>query len=170
MKSGKRTKSLELTQTPGGSGGIRICLFIRVWLWNAGAMSSSAGGEYSDRAVLLRSNSSNSDPDLERGSVQSSNRNSNTSNKGNYASDLLKRLDRGLTGSGRRLSVKLRPDHRLSSSIPSPSDHVGSAGSAGADDFLGDGAPPEWALLLIGCLLGVASGLCVAAFNRGVSL
>lgn len=35
--------------------------------------------------------------------------------------------------------------------------------------MLGDGAPPEWALLLIGCLLGVATGLCVASFNRGVS-
>jgi hypothetical protein len=34
---------------------------------------------------------------------------------------------------------------------------------------LGDGAPPEWALLLIGCLLGLATGICVAAFNRGVS-
>ncbi|VAI60237.1 unnamed protein product [Triticum turgidum subsp. durum] len=33
---------------------------------------------------------------------------------------------------------------------------------------LGDGAPPEWALLLIGCLLGLATGICVAAFNRGV--
>ncbi|KAL2895140.1 Chloride channel protein CLC-f [Bienertia sinuspersici] len=33
-------------------------------------------------------------------------------------------------------------------------------------EALGD--PPEWALLLIGCLLGLATGLCVAAFNRGV--
>ena len=41
---------------------------------------------------------------------------------------------------------------------------------AGEDDELGDGAPPEWALLLIGCLLGLATGICVAAFNRGVSL
>jgi hypothetical protein len=40
---------------------------------------------------------------------------------------------------------------------------------AGEDDELGDGAPPEWALLLIGCLLGLATGICVAAFNRGVS-
>lgn len=35
-------------------------------------------------------------------------------------------------------------------------------------EALGD--PPEWALLLIGCLLGLATGLCVAAFNRGVIL
>ncbi|XP_071725736.1 chloride channel protein CLC-f-like [Rutidosis leptorrhynchoides] len=38
----------------------------------------------------------------------------------------------------------------------------------GGDETLGDGAPPEWALLLIGCLLGLATGLCVATFNRGV--
>lgn len=36
-------------------------------------------------------------------------------------------------------------------------------------DELADGAPPEWALLLIGCFLGLATGVCVAAFNRGVS-
>ncbi|KAK4276400.1 hypothetical protein QN277_019348 [Acacia crassicarpa] len=39
-----------------------------------------------------------------------------------------------------------------------------------SDDALGDSAPPEWALLLIGCLLGLATGLCVAAFNKGVHL
>lgn len=38
------------------------------------------------------------------------------------------------------------------------------------DDVLENGATPEWALLLIGCLLGLASGLCVAAFNKGVHL
>lgn len=31
-------------------------------------------------------------------------------------------------------------------------------------------APPEWALLLVGCLLGLATGLFVAAFNNGVCL
>lgn len=31
-----------------------------------------------------------------------------------------------------------------------------------------DKTPPEWALLVLGCLLGLATGLCVAAFNRGV--
>ncbi|KAK7849468.1 chloride channel protein clc-f [Quercus suber] len=30
------------------------------------------------------------------------------------------------------------------------------------------GAPPEWVLLLLGCLLGLATGLFVAAFNKGV--
>ncbi|PIN11869.1 Cl- channel CLC-3 and related proteins (CLC superfamily) [Handroanthus impetiginosus] len=133
----------------------------------------SSGGEYNDRVLLLGSNSSGSDGDLERGGGQSPTRSSSTSNKGGLASDLLKRLDRGLSGSGRRLSVKLRPDrdhYRLSAlpSSPLSSDHGGSANAAGGDDYLGDSAPPEWALLLIGCLLGVATGLCVAAFNRGV--
>ncbi|KAL3614753.1 hypothetical protein CASFOL_041510 [Castilleja foliolosa] len=139
----------------------------------AGDMSSS--GNFSDRAILLRSNSSESDGDLERGGGQSPTRNSNGSNKGGFASDLLKRLDRGLSSSGRRLSVKLRPDrehHRLSyasPSSPAAPDHGGvSTNAAAGDDFLGESAPPEWALLLIGCLLGVATGLCVAAFNRGV--
>ncbi|GAB4845834.1 hypothetical protein Ancab_024838 [Ancistrocladus abbreviatus] len=40
----------------------------------------------------------------------------------------------------------------------------------GGGEVLGDSAPPEWALLLVGCLLGLATGLCVAAFNRGVHL
>ncbi|KAL1563036.1 chloride channel protein CLC-f-like [Salvia divinorum] len=112
-------------------------------------MSSAA--DYNDRAILLRSNSLGSDDDLERGAAQSpqTSTSSSTSKGGALASDLFKRLDRGLTASGRRFTVH----HRISSS---------------SDDSLGDGAPPEWALLLIGCLLGVATGLCVAFFNRGV--
>lgn len=138
----------------------------------------SSGVDCSDRDVLLRSSMSAPDGDLEGGVVQSTTKNANASNnKGGVASDLLKRLDRGLSGSGRRLSVKLRSDgdhHRFSSSSSPPSqlhsDHgVSSNAGGGGDDFLGDGAPPEWALLLIGCLLGVATGLCVAGFNRGVS-
>ncbi|KAL3851069.1 hypothetical protein ACJIZ3_012951 [Penstemon smallii] len=140
----------------------------------------SSIGEYNDHAALLRSSSSISDGDLERGGGggQSPSRTRNTnSDRGSLASDLLKRLDRGLSGSGRRLSVKSRSDrdnHRHSSSSsttnnnpvsPSPSDH---GGGGGGEDLLGDSAPPEWALLLIGCLLGVATGLCVAGFNRGV--
>lgn len=53
--------------------------------------------------------------------------------------------------------------------IESPSQRQRERAAAGDDDELGDGAPPEWALLLIGCLLGLATGICVAAFNRGVS-
>ncbi|KAL2455128.1 Chloride channel protein CLC-f [Abeliophyllum distichum] len=136
----------------------------------------SSGGDCSDRDLLLRSNISAPDGDLEAGGALSTPKHGNISNnKGGVASDLLKRLDRGLSASGRRLSVKLRSDrdpHRLSSSSPSStlhSDHgVNSNAGGGGDDFLGDSAPPEWALLLIGCLLGVATGLCVASFNRGV--
>ncbi|GMP51973.1 hypothetical protein CsSME_00017985 [Camellia sinensis var. sinensis] len=99
-----------------------------------------SGGEFRDHDILLGSNSSVSESDLESQGSHKSNR---------RIEDLLKRLDRGF--SGRRLSIN-RSDWE---------DH-------GGDAVLGDGAPPEWALLLVGCLLGLATGLCVAAFNRGV--
>ncbi|XP_021905903.1 chloride channel protein CLC-f [Carica papaya] len=105
--------------------------------------------------------------------------------------DLFKNLDRGLSLSGRRFSFK-RPDRDHPSSPSTPTGLSGFGNSkvdtatvdnldhrhpyhpyAHADannDVLGDSAPPEWALLLIGCLLGVASGLCVAAFNIGVHI
>ncbi|KAL2495778.1 Chloride channel protein CLC-f [Forsythia ovata] len=105
----------------------------------------SSGGDCSDRDLLLRSNISAPDGDLEAGGALSTPKHGNISNnKGGVASDLLKRLDRGLSGFGSSFE------------------------RGGGDDFLGDSAPPEWALLLIGCLLGVATGLCVASFNRGV--
>lgn len=123
--------------------------------------SEMAGGEYGDRNVLLRSNSSASEGDLES---QSSPRRANTRS----ITDLLKRLDRGF--SGRRSSdLKQRSDrehHHSSSRSPSPSNRRGA--SSTADEILGDSAPPEWAMLLVGCLLGLATGLCVAGFNRGV--
>ncbi|CAL5390181.1 unnamed protein product [Camellia sinensis] len=99
-----------------------------------------SGGEFRDHDILLGSNSSASESDLESQGSHKSNR---------RIEDLLKRLDRGF--SGRRLSIN-RSDWE---------DH-------GGDAVLGDGAPPEWALLLVGCLLGLATGLCVAAFNRGI--
>lgn len=113
-----------------------------------------SGGEYGDHNVLLRSTSSASEGDMES---QSSPRRANTRS----IKDLLKRLDRGF--SGRRSSDR---DHRHSLS-PSPSNRRGV--SSTADEILGDSAPPEWAMLLVGCLLGLATGLCVAGFNRGVS-
>ncbi|KAL6957038.1 hypothetical protein U1Q18_017325 [Sarracenia purpurea var. burkii] len=117
-----------------------------------------SGGEHSDYDILLRSNSSASDGDLESQGSHRSN---------NGIKDLLKRLDRGFTG--RRLNIKhLDRDH--SSSVNHASGGRGSGVGVGGDDILGNGAPPEWALLLIGCLLGLATGLCVAAFNRGVSI
>ncbi|XP_018630939.1 chloride channel protein CLC-f-like isoform X3 [Nicotiana tomentosiformis] len=104
------------------------------------------GGEYSDHNVLLRSTSSASEGDLESQSPRRTNTRS--------IKDLLKRLDRGFSG---------RRSERDQNSSSSPSSNRGVS-----DEVLGDSAPPEWAMLLVGCLLGLATGLCVAAFNRGV--
>lgn len=101
--------------------------------------------------------------------------------------NLLKHLDRRFSLSGgRRLSFKRlenirvdRNQHRPSSSSPLSASVVAgeeevddrdyrSDGFDEGNDVLGDGAPPEWALLLIGCLIGVAAGICVAGFNKGV--
>ncbi|ONK69279.1 uncharacterized protein A4U43_C05F21190 [Asparagus officinalis] len=102
-----------------------------------------------DHKSLLRSTlPSSSEPDLE---AQPS-----SSPKRSGIGDLLRQLDRGL--SGRRLN------RRQSDRGPSPSP----VDERLNQDALADGAPPEWALLLVGCLLGLATGLCVAAFNRGV--
>ncbi|KAI3769079.1 hypothetical protein L6452_00175 [Arctium lappa] len=119
-----------------------------------------SGGDHNDHVVQLRSNSSSSGDDLE-GKVSSV-----RSSKG--IKDLWKKLDRRF--SGRRLSIKRRlpRENRLDCDYATASGSGGSGGVAGGDEILGDGAPPEWALLLIGCLLGLATGLCVAAFNRGV--
>ncbi|KAL6987184.1 hypothetical protein U1Q18_012936 [Sarracenia purpurea var. burkii] len=103
----------------------------------------------------LRSNSSASDGDLES-------QGPHRSNKG--IRDLLKRLDCGFLG--RRLSIK-RLDRDHSSSVNHVGGGRGSGVGVGGDDILGNGAPREWALLHIGCLLGLATGLCVVAFNRG---
>lgn len=125
----------------------------------------SGGGDRNDDVVLLRSNSSSSDNrDLE-GQV-SSPKSSGRSSNNKSIKHIWSRLDRAF--SGRRLSVKRRsPRARWNDR-----DHVSPRRSGvigGDDEILGDGAPPEWALLLVGCLLGVATGLCVAAFNRGVN-
>ncbi|KAL3508297.1 hypothetical protein ACH5RR_027698 [Cinchona calisaya] len=112
-----------------------------------------SGADYNDHNVLLPSNSSAPEEDLE---AQPTPRNG--------IQDLLKRLDRGISirrfvSFNRRSSDGDRHHH----SAPSHSHS-----DAGDDEMLGDFAPPEWALLLIGCLLGLATGLCVAAFNRWV--
>ncbi|KAH1083787.1 hypothetical protein J1N35_023548 [Gossypium stocksii] len=80
--------------------------------------------------------------------------------------DLLKhsRLDKAF--SSRRLSFK-RLDRYRDKDNHHDHDHHRTYLVDGSDE-LGDGAPPEWALLLIGCLLGLASSLLVAAFNTGV--
>ncbi|PPS16162.1 hypothetical protein GOBAR_AA04411 [Gossypium barbadense] len=119
----------------------------------------TGGGEYSDQRHLLRSNSHKDeqhDKEENPGDLESQVTYHNSNNSG--FNDLVKYLGRGF--SARRLSFK-----RL--------DRDGDRGHyhsyvGDAADPLGDSAPPEWALLLIGCLLGVASGLFVAAFNGGV--
>ncbi|KAK1273857.1 Chloride channel protein CLC-f [Acorus gramineus] len=121
------------------------------------------GGEFSDTKVLLRSNSSSSGdpPDLESahavGGSSGASGGGGGGRKNKGIGDLLRQIDRGLS-IRRSLSGRRHADHGASS--PSAFDR--------AQDVLGDGAPPEWALLLIGCLLGLATGVCVAAFNRGV--
>lgn len=112
--------------------------------------------------------------------------------------DLFKHLDRRFSLSGRRLSSFKRMEnsrvdrehHLPSSSSPFSAGVVGGEedgagisnlhnvddrdypndeyGFDDGSDVLGDSAPPEWALLLIGCLIGVAAGICVAGFNKGV--
>lgn len=123
-------------------------------------------GEYSDHNVLLQRPVSSASPEKEGDlEAQSSPR---TPNKG--SADLLKRLDRNLSG---RKSPTVKRSNREHSSPYSPlSRRVDASGGfsndAEEDEVLGDSAPPEWALLLVGCLLGLATGLCVAVFNRGV--
>ncbi|KAJ0751795.1 hypothetical protein HanPI659440_Chr09g0316911 [Helianthus annuus] len=115
-----------------------------------------SGVDHSDNAILLRSNNSNSsslDRDLE---CQISSARSRKSIK-----DIWNKAERAFS------------DIRLSTKRRSPRahwpkrDHASPVRRSGGDDeILGDGASSEWASLLIGCLLGLATGLCVAAFNR----
>jgi hypothetical protein len=82
--------------------------------------------------------------------------------RGNRVRELLRNLDRRLSNRGRRNSA----DGGAASPVAG---ETGTPRREEESDELGDGAPPEWALLLVGCLLGLATGICVAAFNRGVS-
>ncbi|KAE8679190.1 Chloride channel protein CLC-f [Hibiscus syriacus] len=136
------------------------------------------GGEFSDQRHLLRSNShKDEEHDIEGNpnDLESQVTYNNSNNAG--INDLVKYLGKGF--SARRLSFKRLDrdrDRGRERSSPSSLDHhhhqqrhVHHHSYAGdAADPLGDSAPPEWALLLIGCLLGVASGFFVAAFNKGV--
>ncbi|KAK1440152.1 hypothetical protein QVD17_05977 [Tagetes erecta] len=98
------------------------------------------------------SSSTSSGDDLER--RVSSSRSSKTVNS------IWKQLDQRF--SGRRLGIK----HRLCTENRLDCSYETTRGNGG-DVIVSDMAPttPEWALLLIGCLLGLATGLCVAAFN-----
>ncbi|KAK7322405.1 hypothetical protein VNO77_25784 [Canavalia gladiata] len=95
--------------------------------------------------------------------VINGNGNSNSNNKG-YR-DLLRvsgqrhsftRLDKG--------EERDRRDHHRDQNR----DHVAHVDLDSSVDVLGESAPPEWALLLIGCLIGLTTGLLVAVFNKGV--
>ncbi|KAJ9187138.1 hypothetical protein P3X46_002630 [Hevea brasiliensis] len=143
-------------------------------------MGGGERGEYSDENHMLISNSNRGEhddggEDLEdQGIISTPSRLSKGGSGGAIKDLILKHLDRGL--SGRRLSSfkRLDRDTNRDMSLHSHSrnhshNHEDFGGHHGDDDdVLGDSAPPEWVLLLIGCLLGLASGLCVAAFNKGV--
>ncbi|CAN1354006.1 Chloride channel protein CLC-f [Linum perenne] len=152
-------------------------------------MSGVVGGdrpEYSDQTHLLRSYPHNHRAtaveadddddiaDLEMASqvstpTSTSNRlPSGAGGSGEGIKDLfLKHLDRGF--SGRRYSSLKRVDRDRDGNNSDHHDDYGggTASHYSDDDTLADSAPPEWALLLVGCLLGLATGLCVAAFNKG---
>lgn len=124
--------------------------------------SNNNSGNEEEHKILIRSNDSNSsssEPDLEV---------VHGGSKKKGLTDLLNKLDRRF--SGRRLSAKNLDSNNNNrvQSTSSSSPLASSSSSASNHDPLADGAPPEWALLLIGCLLGLATGLCVAAFNHGV--
>ncbi|KAF3511923.1 hypothetical protein F2Q69_00010154, partial [Brassica cretica] len=152
-------------------------------------MSSGGGaGEYNEDRHLLRSTDGDEvvngrgEGDLDVESQSPAIRNSTGGVR-----NLFKHLDRRFSLSGRRLSFKRLDNIRFDRSHhhPSSSSPLSAAGEGdGVDDrdylnddeygfdegndVLGDSAPPEWALLLIGCLIGVAAGICVAGFNKGV--
>ncbi|KAF8031310.1 hypothetical protein BT93_D0491 [Corymbia citriodora subsp. variegata] len=127
-----------------------------------------AGAEYSDQGHLLRA--SGNEAGEEEADLEAQGGAGSGGGRGGLR-DLLKHLDRGL--SGRRHSSKRldrdrnwdRDREREHASARDEDHHFDVEG-----DVLGDSAPPEWALLLIGCLLGLATGLFVAAFNNGVHL
>nr|UTD53594.1 chloride channel F [Casuarina glauca] len=129
---------------------------------------SGGGGEYRDQDRLLNSTDSDENDvenelEAQAGSSANLNRSGSTPKAGGGLRDLLRQFDRGF--SGRRHSFK-RPEIRDNSNRNTVEDNHLNASDG--NDVLADGAPPEWALLLLGCLLGLATGLFVAAFNKGV--
>lgn len=149
-----------------------------------------AEGEFPENR-LLRSmedhNGEDHDLELQEGNEVHPLRN-NSGKRGGFL-DMFHHLNRGGSFSGRRPSYKrldmdnpganfnpssvniVGRSRAVSSSSPSSDRHnnFNSHSFDGEiDDSVDDSAPPEWALLLIACLLGLATGLCVAAFNIGV--
>ncbi|XP_072971590.1 chloride channel protein CLC-f-like [Typha angustifolia] len=109
-----------------------------------------------DQKAFLRSNSSSPDPDLERQPLDTTTVAAPTPTSARSGiGEIVRHLDRRLSNRARSRRHLDRGARRAPTSDRSR-------------DELGDGAAPEWALLLIGCLLGLATGICVATFNRGV--
>lgn len=121
------------------------------------------GEEYSDQHRLLGGLPFNGNVSEDRrDDIEAQDQGGGGSLKG-----FLKQFDRQL--SGRRVSFKRDEWEDRETRDGSHSRNVLDL-QVDSNDVLGDSAPPEWALLLIGCLLGLATGLCVAAFNKGVHL
>ncbi|KAM7252427.1 hypothetical protein ACFE04_024310 [Oxalis oulophora] len=148
---------------------------------------AAGGGEYSDQSQLLRSDHINSDNNVHKEEEDEDEdeeeimeaQSSRSTNSNSPFKDMIKRLDRKFSNSSRRHhNRRIRRSNTNTNTSTSTSTSGNdrrrhdsfSQDDDDNDDVLGDSAPPEWALLLIGCLLGLATGLCVAAFNKGVHL
>ncbi|KAB1214983.1 Chloride channel protein CLC-f [Morella rubra] len=131
---------------------------------------SGEEGEYRDDNRLLNSANSNSNDEDELEAQDGRGANVNTRGGAGGFRDLLKHLDRGFSvrrHSFKRLEVRdhsANPSRNTSLANHHQLNHLN---ASDANDVLGNSAPPEWALLLLGCLLGLATGLFVAAFNKG---
>lgn len=109
-------------------------------------------GDHSDLKILSRSQSSGSDSDLEVQRLLGR-------PPDNIDNDAVRSLDR-------RRSIRRLLSRRI---VPKEGRPLLSSQVVSQDRLI-EGAPPEWVLLLMGCLLGLATGLCVAAFNNGVHI
>ncbi|XP_042949996.1 chloride channel protein CLC-f isoform X1 [Carya illinoinensis] len=131
----------------------------------------SGGGEYSDENHLPNPTNSNNIDEDELEAQERRSANINDRGGGGAFQDLLKHLDRGFSGrrhSFKRVDIRDHINHHQHHALLDNHNHLNNLNASDANDVLGDSAPPEWALLLIGCLLGLATGLFVAAFNKGV--
>lgn len=131
-------------------------------------MKIAVGDEYQESDRLLRSSdtsSENAEQEDERNSEQAQ----PPQSAAHSDAEIKHSDDRGFSYSARRLTVnrlESRDKDRvvLSTLDPPPPP----ATFHHQNNELRDSSPPEWALLLLGCLLGLATGLFVAAFNSGV--
>ncbi|EOA39713.1 hypothetical protein CARUB_v10008357mg [Capsella rubella] len=152
-------------------------------------MSSGGAGEYNEDRHLLRSTGDEDSIGREDGDIDVESQSPAVRSGAGGVRDLFKHLDRRFSLSGRRLSFKRMENNRVDRERHNPSSSSSAFSAAEEDgggisnlhnvddrideygfdeEVLGDSAPPEWALLLIGCLIGVAAGICVAGFNKGV--